>query len=331
MAINGFGRIGRTFFRQAFGGTGFEVVAVNDLGSLENLAYLLKYDSVYREFNQPVEAKGDKLIVGKKKITFLQEKDPANLPWKDLGIDIVVEATGVFRTIESATAHLQAGAKRVVITAPAKDDIMPTITPNVAEGNLSHGQITSNASCTTNAVNPVIAIMSVKPGIEAAVLNTVHGYTSTQSIVDGPNKSDFRKGRAGAVNIIPTTTGSAIATTRSLPHLEGKFDGIALRVPLITGSLIDLTFIASRKTSVEEINQIFQEADQSGDWTGILTTTTDPIVSSDIIGNPHGSIVDLGLTRVINGNLVKILAWYDNEWGYCAMLKRHVESVADLL
>ena len=344
VAINGFGRIGRTFFRQVFQSSDFDIVAINDLGNLDNLAYLLKYDSVYREFDKDVSSKeedGQKYItIGNpsnsagsfKKILFLNEKDPANLPWKDLKVDVVVESTGFFTTLEKAQPHIDAGAKRVVITAPAKDDVTPTSTPNVGEEFLKNGQITSNASCTTNAVTPVMAVMMINPGIEKALLNTVHGYTASQSLVDGPDRSgDFRRGRAAAVNMIPSSTGAAIATTKAIPHMAGKFDGIAMRIPLAIGSLIDFTFVASKKTSVEEINNLFKEAAKSDNWKGILAVTEEPIVSSDIIGNPHGSIVDLSMTRVVDGDLVKILSWYDNEWGYCSMLLKHVQTLVKML
>ena len=327
VAINGFGRIGRIFLRQSFDNNDLEVVAINDLGELNNLAYLLKYDSVYGKLDKVVEAKGGKLEVYGKEISFIQESNPSKLPWKEMEIDVVVESTGVFTTYEKAKGHIDAGAKRVIITAPAKDETTPIITPNVGLKTLGEGSITSNASCTTNAVNPVATIMSQNPGIEKAVLNTIHGYTSSQEIVDGLNNKDFRRGRAGAVNIIPTSTGAAIATTRSLPHLKDKFDGIAIRVPVISGSLIDFTFISSKETSVEEINSEFIKASQSQEWQGILTVTDEPIVSSDILGNSHGSVVDLSMTKVIDGNLVKILSWYDNEWGYCSMLMKHIEEL----
>jgi len=254
------------------------------------------------------------------------------LPWKELNIDIVIESTGVFESYEKAKAHLEAGAKRVVITAPAKDNITPTSTPNVGEEFLKQNKITSNASCTTNAVTPVMAVMMKEPGIKKAILNTVHGYTATQGLVDGPgHKDDFRRGRAAAVNIVPSSTGAALAATKAIPELVGKFDGISMRVPIVSGSIIDFTFLAARPTSVEEINNIFKKAAKEKEWEGILTVSEEPLVSTDILGNPHGSIVDLTMTRVIDGDLVKILAWYDNEWGYGAMLLKHVLTVALLL
>jgi len=335
IAINGFGRIGRVFFRQAFGKKGIDMVAVNDLGDVENLAHLLKYDSVYGRYDKEVDHKKDDdhhIVVDGKDIRFFQERDPAKLPWKDLKIDVVVESTGVFDSFEKASPHLDAGAKRVVITAPAKDDnASVTFTPNVGMDLIEKSRITSNASCTTNAATPVTAIMMQNPGIKKAVLNTVHGYTATQNLVDGPDKRDFRRGRAAAVNIVPSSTGAADAVIKAAPFMKGKFDGIAMRVPVISGSLIDFTFVASRETSVDEINDIFRKAARAPEWKGILRVCEEPIVSSDILGEEYGSIVDLAFTRVVGDDLVKILSWYDNEWGYGAMLLKHVESLEDYL
>lgn len=332
IAINGFGRIGRIFFRQAFGHPDLDFVVINDLGTPENLAYLLKYDTVYGRYEKQVSHKDGILVVDGKEIKVFSEKEPAKLPWKDLGVDLVVESTGVFDSKEKATPHLDAGAKRVVITAPAKDEVTPTFTPALEPKGKDVDKITSNASCTTNAVNPVMAVMMANPGVQKAILTTVHGYTATQGLVDGPDKKgDFRRARAAAQNIVPSTTGAAEATKRVLPGLAGKFDGLSIRVPVICGSLIDVTFIAARSTSVEEINNAFKEAAASPEWQGILTATEEPLVSSDILKNPHGSIVDLGLTRVVDGNLVKVFSWYDNEWGYGAMLLKHILAVAQSL
>jgi len=345
IALNGFGRIGRLFFRQAFGMPGFEIVAINDLGDLENLAYLVKYDTVYGRFTRQVicdTAKGV-LKVDTKEIKVLQIKDPTQLPWKDLNIDIVIEATGVFEEYAKAKVHLAQGAKRVILTAPAKDMDGSTSSPRggpdgktvlmgVNEGDLKTATITSNASCTTNAASPVIQVMSENPGIAKAILNTVHAYTATQNIVDGPTKEkDFRRGRAAAQNIVPSSTGAAIAVTRAIKDLEGKFDGIAMRVPVSAGSLADITFVAKRKTSVEEINKILSDAAASPRWQGILKVTHDQVISSDIVGEPYGAIVDLNFTKVVDGDLVKVLSWYDNEWGYASMLLRHVAAVAQLV
>jgi len=346
IAINGFGRIGRLFFRQAFsakGGSAFggehkklDIVAINDLGDIENLAYLLQHDSVYRTFAETVEAKRDPsglggvLIVGGKKILVLQEKDPTKLPWRKLKIDVVVESTGAFESFEKASVHTKsAGAKRVVITAPAKDAEGVaggrTILMGVNENEFKTCDVTSNGSCTTNATSPVAAIMAETIGVRKALLSTVHGYTATQSLTDSPTKGhDFRRGRAAAVNITPSTTGAAISVTRALPELKNKFDGIAIRVPVITGSLIDFTFVAKRKTSVEEVNDIFRKAVKEKRWSGLIKIAADQLVSSDIIGEPFGAVLDLEYTKVVDGDLVKVLAWYDNEWGYAATLVSHV-------
>jgi glyceraldehyde 3-phosphate dehydrogenase len=334
IAINGFGRIGRIFFRLAFNKENFDIVAINDLSDIENLAYLLKYDSVYGQYDKNVEVKDNKLVVEGREVLVFKETDPSKLPWKDLDIDLVVEATGFFTEFEKAKAHLIAGAKRVVITAPAKDEITYTFTPNLDRDlnkifNLGEqGLITSNASCTTNSVNPVIYIMMKRIGIKKAILTTIHAYTNTQSLVDSISKGkDFRRGRAGAFNIVPSTTGAAEATVRVIPEMKGKFDGISIRVPVICGSLSDITMVTERPTSVEEVNNIFKEEAQKPEWQGIIKVVEDQIVSSDIIGQPYGAIIDLTLTKVVDGDLVKVFSWYDNEYGYCAMLIKHIERL----
>lgn len=331
IAINGFGRIGRIFFRQAFSKSDFDIVAINDLGDIQNLAYLLKYDSVYGKFNTDIKTeklkKSGKLIVSGKEILVFQEKEPQNLPWKDLGIDIAVESTGFFTTYDKAEAHIKAGAKRVVITAPAKDEKTITATPNAGIEFLADLAISSNASCTTNAVIPAVKIITESVGIKKAMLNTVHGYTATQGLVDSPDAKDFRRGRAGSQNIIPSSTGAAEAVFKVIPEMKGIFDGIAVRVPVISGSLIDFTFLADRKTSIEEVNNILRRASESPEWQGIFKVTEEPLVSTDILGEPYGSIADLAFTRVVDGDLVKILSWYDNEFGYCAMLIKHIEEL----
>lgn len=343
IAINGFGRIGRLLFRQIYNNPDFEVVAINDLGDVKNLAYLLKYDSVYRQF--PLEIHGTTrtengltqnfLTVDGKEILFLSQKDPLQLPWKDLGVDVVVEATGVFESFEKAKVHLDVGAKRVLLTAPAKDDdneIGKTVLIGLNEDKLSTCVISSNASCTTNGVSPVIAVLSKSIGVEKAILSTVHAYTATQSIVDGPVKGeDYRRGRSAGQNIVPSTTGAALAMTRAFPELMGKFDGIALRVPVVVGSLIDVTFISKKNTSVEEVNKILTEASKSSTWKGILGVTEEQLVSSDIIGMSYASLVDLKFTKVVDGNLVKVLAWYDNEWGYVTTLVKHLLKIKEFL
>ena len=331
VAINGFGRIGRAFLKLAEGNDQFEIVAINDLGDLENLAYLLKYDSVYGKSNLSIKTKEGVLVVDGREITFLSERNPEKLPWKDMNVDIVLESTGVFASYEKSRVHLDSGAKRVVISAPVKD-AQPsgingaTVLMGVNEEALQTCDISSNASCTTNAGAPIIQILEEAIGIEKAILNTVHGYTATQSLVDGPNKKDFRKGRAAAQNIIPSTTGAAIATTKAITSLSGKFDGIAIRVPVIAGSIVDITFVAKRDVTTEEINNILTKASVSKRWNKIFSVTNDPIVSSDILGSPHASSADLSFTRVVGGNLVKILSWYDNEVGYTNTLVQHVEK-----
>jgi glyceraldehyde 3-phosphate dehydrogenase len=306
------------------------VVAVNDLGNVENLAYLLKYDSAYGRSNFSVEVREGKLIVGGREIVFLSEKEPTKLPWGALSVDVVVESTGIFEKYEEARMHLEAGAKRVVVTAPMKDEppeglAGATVLMGINDGELERCEITSNASCTTNAASPLMQILHESIGIEKALLNTVHGYTATQSLVDSPMKGkDFRRGRAAAHNIVPSTTGAAIAVTKAIPDLAGNFDGIALRVPVITGSIVDVTFVAKRDTSVEEVNSILKQASGDKRWEHIFSATEEQLVSSDIIGSPFASIADLNFTRVTGGNLVKVLAWYDNEMGYTYALVDHV-------
>lgn len=337
VAINGFGRIGRAFLRLAYEQyPQIDIVAVNDLGDIQNLAYLLKYDSAQgkSELDITAAADGSSLSVNGNTITILQEKEPQNLPWGTLDIDVVIESTGFFAEYAKAKWHLDAGAKKVVLSAPAKGEAVEgissgTILMGVNQEQLATCQISSNASCTTNAGSPLVAILHEAVGIEKAVLNTTHGYTSTQSIVDSPVRGgDFRKGRAGAQNIIPTSTGAAIAVTKAFPVLVGKFDGIACRVPVVSGSIADVTFISSRDTTVEEVNQILTDASKDSRWDGIFTVTNEDIVSSDIIGNTYASIADLQMTRVVDGNLVKVMAWYDNEMGYTNSLIKHTIETA---
>jgi glyceraldehyde 3-phosphate dehydrogenase len=333
VAINGFGRIGRTFFRLAFDHPDIEIVAVNDLGSIDNLAYLLTYDSAYGRAPFSVQIDGQSLIVDGKRIAFVQEKDPKALPWGAMGVDVAVESTGFFTSYGSAGAHLEAGAKRVVISAPAKDDgTIPgaTVLMGVNEGDMKTCQVTSNASCTTNATSPLIAILKEAVGIKKALLNTVHAYTASQSLVDAPKK-DWREGRAAALNIVPTSTGAAIATTLAHPELVNKFDGIAMRVPVPVGSIVDVTFLADRPTTVEEINAALTAAAASDRWKHLFAVTNEQLVSTDIIGARYASIADLAFTRVVDGDLVKVLAWYDNETSYTHTLVEHVVAAAHSL
>ncbi len=337
VAINGFGRIGRAFMRLAYAQyPNISIVAINDLGDINNLAYLLKYDTAQGKSGLEVEASSDgaHLIVQGNDVKIFQEKDPSLLPWGELGVDVVIESTGFFTEYGKAKLHLDAGAKKVVISAPAKGEQVEgvtgaTVIMGVNNNELGTCNVSSNGSCTTNAGSPVVSILHETIGIEKALLNTTHGYTSTQSLVDSPVKgSDYRRGRAAAQNIIPSSTGAAIAVTEAIPELAGKFDGIACRVPVVSGSIADITFLAKRNTTVEEVNDILTKAAQEDRWKGIFTVTNEQIVSCDIIGNTHGSIADLDMTRVVDGNLVKVMAWYDNEMGYTNTLLRHVVETA---
>ncbi len=319
VAINGLGRIGRAFYKLARKSDEIDVVAVNELAERANMAYLLSHDSVYGKSAVTLEG-----------VEYLSEKDPANLPWKELDIDVVIESTGFFASKEKAQAHIDAGAKRVIITAPIKDG--ETILMGLNEEKLKDCAVSSNASCTTNAASPIIAILDEAIGIEKAVLNTVHAYTVTQSLVDSPaGKKGLREGRAAAINIIPSSTGAAIAVTKAYPSLEGKFDGISLRVPVVCGSIADITFIAKRDTNAEEVNEILRDAAAAPRWQGIFAVSEDELVSSDIIGRTEGAIAELSMTRVVGGNLVKVLAWYDNEAGYASTLVAHVIKVGKLI
>jgi len=337
IAINGFGRIGRAFFRMVHDNPDIEVVAVNDLGSLESLAYLLKYDTVYGPSAFSVEAKDGSLNIDGVPVRFISERDATKLPWKDMGIDVVVESTGVFTSYEKAKVHLDAGAKRVVISAPVKDEPESagvkgsTVLMGMNEDTLKTATITSNASCTTNATSPLIGILHEAIGIEKAILNTVHAYTASQALIDGPSKKDLREGRAAAQNIVPSSTGAAIATTLVHTDLKNKFDGISIRVPVPVGSIVDVTFIAKRGTTVEEVNRVLKEAAGSDRWSHLFAVTEEPLVSSDIIGMRYATMADLAMTRVVDGNLVKVLAWYDNETSYTQTLIDHVAAVGQLL
>lgn len=335
VAINGFGRIGRAFLKIAWERPEIEIVAVNDLGSIDSLAYLLRHDTVYRNWGHDVKVSGTDLVIDGKQIKFISEKDTTKLPWKDLDIDVVVESTGLFTAFDKAQFHIDDGAKRVVITAPAKgsDVTVPgeTILLGVNEEKFGTCNITSNASCTTNAASPIIGIMSEALGIEKAILNTVHGYTASQSLVDGPSKKDLREGRAAAQNIVPSSTGAAIAVTKAYPALEGLFDGISIRVPVPAGSIVDVTFISKRDTTAEEVNEILKKAAQDPRWSNIFAITEEPLVSSDILGESHASIADLEMTRVVGGNLVKVMGWYDNEMGYTHTLVDHVIKTGETI
>ncbi|MBC7235854.1 MAG: type I glyceraldehyde-3-phosphate dehydrogenase [Chloroflexi bacterium] len=326
VAINGLGRIGRAAFKIILDTPGIELVAINDIVPVENLAYLLKYDTVYGKYARSVGVEDGELVVDGKHYKALREHEPARLPWGELGIDIVIESTGVFERREDLIKHLDAGAKYVILSAPARSADVPTIVHgvNTPEGR---SQVISCASCTTNCITPVVEIMGRRIGIKKAIMTTVHAYTSTQSIVDSPSRS-LRRGRAGAANFVPTSTGAAIATTRALPQYEGKFDGVAVRGPVACGSLADIVFVTERPTTVDEVNQIFREEAESDRYKGIVGVTDDPWVSSDIVGDPRASVIDLEMTQVVDGDLVKVMSWYDNEWGYASQLVREVVSVA---
>ncbi len=327
IAINGFGRIGRNAFKLAFERDDIEVVAINDLTDTKTLAHLLKHDSTYGTYHYDVSYDENSIFVAGKQIRVLAERDPALLPWGEFGIDVVIEATGLFVQPEKARAHINAGAKKVVISAPAKGEGAKFIVLGVNEHELTReDDIISNASCTTNCIAPVMAVLEREFGIEKSLMTTVHSYTASQRILDAPAK-DLREARSAAENIVPTTTGAAIATTKVIPSLEGKFDGLSVRVPTAVVSLSDITAVLKRNTTKEEINEVFKRAAADPFYQGILAVTDEPLVSMDFKGNSHSSIVDLSLTNVVDGNLIKVVAWYDNEWGYS---NRLVEIVADV-
>ncbi|NMB92150.1 MAG: type I glyceraldehyde-3-phosphate dehydrogenase [Parcubacteria group bacterium] len=332
IAINGFGRIGRAFFKLAVSEPQLQIVAINDLGDLDNLVYLLKHDTVYGNYDALINIEHpNKLIINNQEIVFLQEKDPQNLPWKDLNIDVVLEATGVFEDYNLAQAHIKAGAKKVIITAPAKGEENKDgriVLLNINENEINDFPVISNGSCTTNAVSPVLKVLHEKLGIKKAILNTIHAYTATQNLVDGPVKGkDLLRGRAAAQNIVPSTTGAAKAVTKALKDLENKFDGLAIRVPVVCGSLADITFVSQRETSVEEVNQILTTAAQEEKWANILVVSPEPLVSSDIVKKIHPAIVDLSFTKIVDKDLVKVLVWYDNEWGYAWTLVAQLKKL----
>jgi glyceraldehyde 3-phosphate dehydrogenase len=326
IAINGFGRIGRAALKVIMDIPELEIVALNDLMTLDNAAYLLKYDSVYGIYEKDVKVQGNALVVNGRKINFLNEKDPARLPWKDLQVEIVIESTGFFTKQEDAEKHIQAGAKTVVISGPSSSKDTPTVVHGV---NTKDGKtaIFSCASCTTNNVGPVVEIIDRRIGIKKAILCTVHAYTASQELVDAPSKKDFRMGRAAAVNLVPSSTGAAIATTKALPQLEGKFDGVSIRTPVPVGSISDITLVAARDTTPEEVNNILLEESKTSRYKQVLRVSDEPLVSSDIVKSAFASVVDSKLTRVVDGDLVKIMAWYDNEWGFTNQMIRQIQEI----
>lgn len=327
IAINGFGRIGRNAFKIAFDRPDLELVVVNDLADTKTLAHLLKHDSNYGEYHRQVSFDEQNLIVEDQKIRVLAEKDPALLPWRDLGVDIVIEATGLFVDPQKAKAHITAGAKKVIISAPAKGDGSTTVVLGVNEEAIEKaGEVINNGSCTTNCVAPVMAVLQDNFGVQKAMMTTIHSYTASQRLQDAPAK-DLREARNAASNIVPTTTGASISVAQALPAVEGVFEGLSIRVPTPVVSLIDMVVLTKKDTTVEEVNETFKKAASNPYFQGILAVSEEPLVSTDYIGNSHSAIVDLELTHVVAGNMVKVVAWYDNEWGYC---NRLVELTADV-
>jgi len=331
LAINGFGRVGKAAFKIALTKEDIEVVAINNLSPPSMSAHLVKHDTVYGLWDHEVSHYDGGLIVDGKKYPIIGEREVSNLPWKEYKVDVAIESTGLFRTKEKVAEHLKAGAKRVVISAPAKGGEIDTFVMGINDDKISDQEIISNASCTTNCIAPVIEILRKKFGIKKAAMTTIHSYTGDQNLVDGSHKKDLRRARAAAENIVPTTTGAAKTTTEVIPEVKGIFDGMAIRVPTPVVSLSDFTILMNKKVTVEEVNDAFKEARDSSHWKGIFDATEEPLVSSDFIGNPHASIVDLSLTKVIDGDLVKVVAWYDNEWGYSETLIRICQEIGKKL
>jgi len=326
VGINGLGRIGRAAFKILMETPELELAAINDLVPTDNLAYLLKYDTVYGRYPREVSHDEEHLLVDGRAYRVYNQKDPAQIPWGEQEVDLVFECTGVFTRREDLEKHIQAGARTVILSAPAKGDGVATIVHGVNKRN-PEAQIISCASCTTNSITPVAEVMERHFGVQKAILTTIHAYTSSQALVDAPSKK-WRRGRAAALNFVPTSTGAAVATTEALPQYKGKFDGVAVRGPVPVGSLSDLVFLTERDTTVEEVNDIFREEAASEQYQGIMGVSDDSIVSSDIIQDPRASVVDLTMTMVVDGNLVKIMAWYDNEWGYTSQMIREAQRFA---
>jgi len=326
IAINGMGRIGRAALKIISETEGIEVVAVNDIVPIDNIVYLLKYDTVYGIYQNEVGHTDGNLLMNGKQIAYSSERNPENLPWKANGVDLVIESTGVFTQHEDAEKHIKAGAKTVIISAPTKSIDTPTVVHGVNSQD-GHTSIFSCASCTTNNISPIVEILGRRIGVNKAIMTTVHAYTASQAMVDGPSKKNFRMGRAGAANIVPTTTGAAIATTKALPEYSGKFDGVAIRVPIPVGSLSDMTFVLAKTTTVEEVNAILVEEANTERYAKVLDVTTEPIVSSDIVQSPYASTVDLSMTRIVDGDLLKIMTWYDNEWGFTNQMVRQILEI----
>ncbi len=329
VAINGFGRIGRAAFKIMANSKKYEVVAINDLAPADSLAYLLKYDTVYGRYDKKVTAKGNDIYVAGKKYQITAVPEPVKLPWKKMKIDVVLECTGRFVKDGLARDHIKAGAKKVIISAPAKGGgNVDTFLLGVNENDYKKQDVISNASCTTNCIAPVAQILVSKFGVAKAMMTTIHSYTADQTLVDGPHKKDMRRGRSAAENIIPTSTGAAVATAQVVPELQGLFDGLAVRVPTPVGSLSDFTFLLKKDVTVKQVNNALIAASKSKRYKGILGVTDEPVVSSDFIGDSRSSIVDLTLTKVVDGNMVKIIAWYDNEWGYSTRLVEMIDQIS---
>jgi glyceraldehyde 3-phosphate dehydrogenase len=326
IAINGLGRIGRSTLKILMDAPGLELVAANELAPPEDVAYLLRFDSVYGRYDTSVTLENSALVIGGRRVVLLHEKDPGRLPWRALGIDIVFECTGVFTRRHDLAMHVQAGARYVILSAPASGEDVETIVHGVNTPQTGT-MIFSCASCTTNCITPVMEILGRRIGVQKAMMTTVHAYTASQNIVDGAHKH-VRRGRAGAINFVPTSTGAAAATTKALPALRGRFDGVAVRGPVAVGSLIDVVLVTTRRTSVAEVNAIFREEAETERYRGIVGASDDPLVSSDIIKDSRASIVDLGMTQVVDGDLVKVMSWYDNEWGYANQLVREAQRIA---
>jgi glyceraldehyde 3-phosphate dehydrogenase len=324
LAINGLGRIGRAALKILLDSDGLDVVAVNDIADVDNLAYLLKYDTVYGRFHHAVTAEDGALLVDGQRIAAFAERDPANLPWGDLGVDLVLECTGVFKSEDDLKKHIQAGASFVILSAPTTSEAVPTVVHGVNHPD-GAPQIISCASCTTNCITPVIEIAHRHIGVQRAVMTTVHAYTGGQRLVDSPSKN-FLRGRAGAANLVPTSTGAARATTRAVPELADRFDGIAVRAPIPVGSIADIVFVANRPTTAQEVNDAYRQEAASEQYQGILGVSEDPLVSADIVGDPRAAVIDLDLTRVVDATLVKVMAWYDNEWGFTHQMIREARS-----
>jgi glyceraldehyde 3-phosphate dehydrogenase len=325
VAINGLGRIGRATLKVLSELDDIRIAAINDVVPLDNLAYLLRYDSVYGRYHRPVSVDDNALVIDGARIPVYSCRDPAELPWSELGVDLVFECTGVFRREPELAAHLKAGAKFVLLSAPARTESVTTVVHGTNRAAQDQ-QIISCASCTTNCITPVMEILQRRIGVAQAVMTTVHAYTASQQLIDGPCK-DPRRGRGGAVNMLPASTGAALATTRALPELAGRFDGVAVRVPIPVGSIADIVAVTVRPTSVDEINDTFREEADTDRYRGIVGVAEDPIVSTDIVGDPRASVIDAAMTRVVDGTLVKVMAWYDNEWGFTNQMIRTALAV----